>query len=127
MSKPKFQIAPLTARTLNTDADDEHNYFKLLFDKNRKRFNVQECEGVDEYYTDEMIMERIHKMGFRDQDYYSTRITFDTLQAPDEKSIKEDHMLKISPWIAKMENEKTQVTHVLGGGKNNIIYIEVSL
>jgi hypothetical protein len=103
----------------------EHSdYFDILRDENRKPFQVEEYEGVDDYQS-EVIMSRIYSQGFRDTAYYSKAVNFEKLQAPDEKTIKEKYMFKIAPWVGQMENQKTEVTHVLGGAANNVTYVEV--
>ena len=112
-------------RTLQEEIKPENDYFQLLHDKERKRFNVEEYDGVDEYYDKSTIMNRIYKQGFRHPEYYSTPLKFEHKEAPDEKTIKEEHMLKIAPWICELENANAEVTHLLGGTNNEINYVWV--
>ena len=105
----------------------EHSdYFDILRDENRKPFQVEDFEGVDDY-SSEVIMSRIYSQGFRDAAYYSKPVNFERLKAPDERTIKEKYAFKIAPWVGAMENQKTEVIHVLGGASNNITYVEVWL
>ena len=104
----------------------QDDYFKLLFDENRKTFSVEECEGVDEHYTDEVIMKRIHNMGFRDSGYYGTRVQRTEMVVPDEKTIRDDYKFKMPAVISELENENTLAAHVLGGTQNNIGFVQVN-
>jgi len=110
----------------NTTPQDD--YFKLLFDENRKPFTVEDYDGVDEYYTDEHIMNRIYAHGFRDRAYYETKPEFiDDLKIMDEQSIKDEYRFKIPVLVSTMENNNTLAAHVLGGTWNNIKLIELSI
>jgi len=116
------QLERMATKTANISPQED--YFKLLFDENRKVFKVEDCEGVDEYYTNEMIMTRIHNQGFRDAEYYGTRIQHVDMEVMDEKTIRDDYRFKIQPMVSTMENENTLAAHVLGGTWNNIKYVE---
>jgi len=105
----------------------QEDYFKLLVDKNRKTFKVEDCEGVDQYYTDEMIMSRIHKHGFRDSQYYGTKTSHTEMTVPDEATIRQDYRFKIPPVVSVMENTSTLATHVLGGAINNVGFVELAI
>ena len=118
------QLERMATRTAGLSPQED--YFKLLFDENRKVFKVEDCEGVDEYYTNEMIMNRIYNQGFRDAEYYGTRTHHVEMDVMDEKTIREDYRFKVQPVVSQMENEHTLAAHVLGGTWNNIKYVEVA-
>jgi len=106
----------------------QDDYFKLLFDENRKPFTVEDYEGVDEYYTNDQIMNRIYAHGFRDRAYYETKPEFiEDLPIMDEQSIKDEYRFKIPVLLSTMENTNTLAAHVLGGTWNNIKLIELSI
>lgn len=103
----------------------QNDYFKLLFDENRKPFKVEDYSGVDEFYTPDMIMKNIYDQGFRDPQYYGTRIEHRSMEVPSERSIQDEYRFKMPVSIASMENHNTLATHVLGGTQNNINFVEV--
>lgn len=109
------------------DSLSKDDYFKLLFDENRKPFKVEDYEGAEEYYTPNQIMKRIHEHGFRDPEYYGTRSEFIEMRVKEEKEIRDEYRFKMPVLISSMENENTLVAHVLGGTLNNIKFIEVNL
>ena len=111
--------------TKTANLSPQEDYFKLLFDENRKVFKVEDCEGVDEYYTNEMIMTRIYNQGFRDAEYYGTRTQHQEMEVWDEQTIRDDYRFKIQPVVSGLENENTLAAHVLGGTWNNMKYVEV--
>lgn len=120
---PGFSQKGHNRRPMTVPAKDD--YFHLLFDENRKPFLYENYDGVDEYYTDDMIKGRILKMGFRDPEYYATRQEFENKEVPDEDKIRQDYTFKFPVQVSSMENENTLVAHVLGGTYNNIKHIEV--
>jgi len=63
-------------------------------------------------------------MGFRDPEYYATRTFFPNVDVQDEQTIREDYKFKLPPVVSSMENERTLISHVLGGTKNNIGHVE---
>ena len=102
------------------------DYFRLLFDHNRKPFVYENFEGTDDYYTDEMIQTRILNMGFRDPEYYATKVdVHKPTEIPTEDEIKKEYTFKMPVQISAMENENTLLAHVLGSTNNNIKHIEV--
>ncbi len=117
------QLQRMATKTATVTAQDD--YFKLLFDENRKAFKVEDVAGVDEYYTNDMIMTRIYNQGFRDANYYARRLHHSEMQVKDEKSIRDEYQFKIPPVVSEMENSNTLAAHVLGGTNNNIKYVEV--
>jgi len=117
------KLERMATRTANLSPQED--YFKLLFDENRKVFKVEDCEGVDEYYTNEMIMTRIYNQGFRDAEYYGTRTQHQDMEVWDEQTIRDDYRFKIQPVVSSLENENTLAAHVLGGTWNNMKYVEV--
>lgn len=118
----KPRLERMATKTANLSPQED--YFKLLFDENRKVFKVEDCEGVDEYYTNEMIMTRIHNQGFRDAEYYGTRTQHQDMEVWDEQTIRDDYRFKIQPVVSSLENENTLAAHVLGGTWNNMKYVE---
>ena len=70
-------------------------------------------------------MDKIYEQGFRNPDYYTAPLKFGYLEAPDEKTIKEEYSLRIPPWIYEIENPNAEVTHLLGGTSNEINYVWV--
>lgn len=116
------QLQRMATKSAGLTAQDD--YFKLLFDENRKVFRVEECEGVDEYYTDDMIMTRIYNQGFRVPEYYSTRLQHTEMQVLDEKSIRDEYRFKVPPLVSTLENTNTLAAHLLGGAWNDTKFIE---
>ena len=119
------QLQRMATKSAGLTAQDD--YFKLLFDENRKVFRVEECEGVDEYYTDDMIMTRIYNQGFRVPEYYSTRLQHTEMQVLDEKSIRDEYRFKVPPLVSTLENTNTLAAHLLGGAWNDTKFIEVKI
>ncbi len=105
----------------------KEDYFRLLFDKDRKPFEYENFEGTDDFYTDDMIKTRILNMGFRDPEYYATRTEFETKEVLEEQEIKKEYAFKLPVQVSTMENDNTLVAHVLGGTHNNIKHIEVNM
>jgi len=127
MSRTKSQLRSSYGGAVgDTPNDKKDDYFHLLTDRSRKSFNPKDVEGTDAFYSDEQVMNRIYKQGFRDPKYFGTPVRYNRLRAPEEKVIKDSYMFKISPWVASMENENTSATYLLGGGANNLAYIEVT-
>lgn len=105
----------------------QSDYFQLLFDKERKRFDASDYDEIDEHQDPSIVMNRIYQQGFRDPDYYEKPLIFEQLEAPDEKTIKEEYMFKIPPWIFEIENPNAEVTHLLGGTSNEVSYVRVGI
>lgn len=126
-SEHHSQLLRSKTRDVLHTVSPQEDYFKLLFDENRKTFKVEDYEGVDEFYTDDMIKRRILSQGFRDPEYFATRNEFTDMQVPDETTIREEYRLKIPAVISTMENNNTLATHVLGGTLNNISFVEVNI
>mmetsp|Transcript_6866 Transcript_6866/g.6155 ORF Transcript_6866/g.6155 Transcript_6866/m.6155 type:complete len:139 (+) Transcript_6866:499-915(+) len=100
------------------------DYFSLLYDTKRRPFDYTDYEGTIEFYSDDDIRNKIHQMGFRDPNYYSRRAPFPHIEIPEEEKIREKYAFKMPNPIKPMDNEKTLVTHTLGGSRNNIKHVE---
>jgi hypothetical protein len=100
------------------------DYFQLLFDEKRKRFTNEDFEGTYDF-TQDQVMSRIYNMGFRDPQYFGTRLPFPPLEVPDEQTIREKYQFKLPVVVSTMENQRTLAAHVLGGAHDDVKYIEV--
>jgi hypothetical protein len=101
------------------------DYFNLLYDPSRGRFQHEEFEGTYEHYSDDVIKSRIIGMGFRDPEYFGRRTGFTNQDVHDENTIREEYEFKLPVVVSTLENEATLVSHMLGGTYNNIKHIEV--
>ena len=119
----KKKLAPLPKNYVPRELAPD-DYFQLLFDENRKRFTNEDFEGTYDF-TQEQVMSRIYNMGFRDPQYFGTRLAFPLKEAPDEQTIREKYQFRLPVIVSEMESQKTLAAHVLGGAHDDVKYIEV--